>query len=968
MLALICVAVVAAAPASAQTQPPFNFLTNGIQSAQVVMQGGVPTLLINGQAVPPLMFGYDGLRSNPLLFWPQQAQDAATHGIHIYYTHVLYFPWDHGVNGSPMDYSGVDQRISSFLQSDPQGVFLIGFYNAPGSDWVPSVPPTAADEITFYNGTVLTGQPSIGSDIYANGFLTSAQELIQHLETSPLASHILGYIPMGQNTGEWFPLDYVADGPDYSATNTAKFQEWLTNQYGSDANLSQAWGSPVTLNTAQIPLISPGRLPLGSGTVDAIGMPIVAFYQTPAEQSWIDFSQYTSEMFSQRILDIAAMVRSATQGKKLIGFYNGYTFDLAASFNGHLRIDRLLASPNIDFISSPISYITNLDRMGGGPAGAGSARDSIAAHGKIQIAEDDLRTYLAQDSGLPDLGYNGDVATSGFDETVGVLRRNFAAAMVHRAGTWWMDLNEDGAFNNSSFWQVMSEGLGLYGNLLNAPRSYKPDVALVVDPPSIAYEQNDYTLNVGTRTLLRNSLGRTGTAFGVYLLEDFLSGTLPPCKVYIFANTWYLTDDQITAIQNRLNAEGATAIWQYAPGYLGGPNGPDESRVSLLTGITLKRVDGVSGTTGSGVMSGLGWGWPYNNNIVSPRLTVVDSSATVLGSYFRDQLVSSAQKQVGNFTSIFFGDFGLGAPDPTTGVWLGDVLRAILGSTGVHIWTDNGEIVHTDGSFLAINRLPAGLVHIHLPVGVSATPLDGETVTPNTDGIDVNFNQYETLYFSLQPAVPSITTVVNGADFKSEALSPGDWISILGQNLGKTATATSANTVTLGGASVSVCGLPAALSYNSGAVTNNGSTSWQLNALLPDGVAGQTSCPVVVTVAGLASQPASVAIASSVMELFEFVSSAGTLPIITHADYSLVGPATAGLIPAKPNETVIAWGTGDCSTAGVTVGGTAATVAFSGAVEPGLCQVNFVVPNSPAGSNQLKLSDSANLYALWVSK
>jgi hypothetical protein len=35
----------------------------------------------------------------------------------------------------------------------------------------------------------------------------------------------------------------------------------------------------------------------------------------------------------QRILDIAALFRTATQGKRLIGFYNGYTFDLAASFN-----------------------------------------------------------------------------------------------------------------------------------------------------------------------------------------------------------------------------------------------------------------------------------------------------------------------------------------------------------------------------------------------------------------------------------------------------------------------------------------------------------------------------------------------------------------------------------------------------------------------------------------------------------
>jgi uncharacterized protein (TIGR03437 family) len=103
------------------------------------------------------------------------------------------------------------------------------------------------------------------------------------------------------------------------------------------------------------------------------------------------------------------------------------------------------------------------------------------------------------------------------------------------------------------------------------------------------------------------------------------------------------------------------------------------------------------------------------------------------------------------------------------------------------------------------------------------------------------------------------------------------------------------------------------------------------------------------------------------MELFGFTSSAGPLPIITHADYTLVGPVSAGVTPAKPSETVIAWGTGDCSIPGVTVGGAPATVAFSGRVAPGLCQINFVVPSSPAGSNQVKMSTSPNLYSLWVS-
>lgn len=118
-----------------------------------------------------------------------------------------------------------------------------------------------------------------------------------------------------------------------------------------------------------------------------------------------------------------------------------------------------------------------------------------------------------------------------------------------------------------------------------------------------------------------------------------------------------------------------------------------------------------------------------------------------------------------------------------------------------------------------------------------------------------------------------------------EALPPQTWFTIFGQNLGSAAQWTNANTFTLGGASITVCGLTAAISYNSGPVARNGAASWQLHALTPDGVAGQTACPVVVTVNGQPSVPATVNIASGILELF----SDGSLPLITHADDSWWG-------------------------------------------------------------------------------
>lgn len=222
---------------------------------------------------------------------------------------------------------------------------------------------------------------------------------------------------------------------------------------------------------------------------------------------------------------------------------------------------------------------------------------------------------------------------------------------------------------------------------------------------------------------------------------------------------------------------------------------------------------------------------------------------------------------------------------------------------------------------------------------------------------------------SLLQIGPSIQSkgIVNAADFKSEPLPPDTWFTIFGQNLGSAANATTPNTFTLGGASVSVCGTPAAISYNSGPVVTNGVTGWQLNALTPDAIAGRVSCAVVVTVGGQASPPETVGVASGIMELFNFTSSAGSLPVITHADYSLVGPRSAGLVPAQPGEAVVGWGTGDCSIPTAMVNGKAATVIFSGRVEAGLCQLNFLVPSGSSGEEQLKISTSPSVYTLAVA-
>jgi len=717
----------------------------GVSDAHVDSVNGVARLIINGNPTPPLIFTYQEDFPNNLQFLAPQVQDAAAAGTHLYSVSPNAWPWDN-MGTAPLDFSATDQLLDNLIKVDPQALLLLQIGVWPGPGWIPPVAPTAADQILYLSGpTTDVYHISMASDIYFNGFLTSLPHLIQHFETSSYAAHLLGYKFCAGNTCEWFPVDMYPSGIDYSPVNTQKFQAWLLTKYGTDAALSAAWGFPVTINTAQVPLAASNRFPLQSVIGQNPPPPINAFYQIPAEQDWIDFSAYSADLFSQRILAIASLARTQTNGKRLIGFYNGYQTELAASFNAHERYDLLLASPNVDFICAPMGYQPLQERLVGGSGPTQSVIDSVAAHGKLWFDENDLATYLS----APGQWY----ATTDLTQTVDVLQRDMASILIHRAGTWWMDTQENGAFNDPAIWTPMSQyGIPLFDQLYANPQPYHPDVALIVDRTSIFYEKNDLDAPIEQRALLRDILPRTGVSSGIYSLDDFVAGISPTSQVYIFANAFYLTASQISAIQARLNAEGATAIWQYAPGFVG-PSGPDVSQASSLTGIQLSESDGYGYTNGTGVMAGYKWGFT-TQNLLSPRLVVTDPNAEVLGYYQSDNQVSSARKKVGNFESIFSGEFTLG--DFLNFCWQcasntlpsANTLRALLQTTGVHIWSTAGDVVLTDGNLLVIHAAAAGPDSISLPTGVSATPLGGGTASTGT--LNLMFSRVgETLWFQL---------------------------------------------------------------------------------------------------------------------------------------------------------------------------------------------------------------------------
>ena len=211
------------------------------------------------------------------------------------------------------------------------------------------------------------------------------------------------------------------------------------------------------------------------------------------------------------------------------------------------------------------------------------------------------------------------------------------------------------------------------------------------------------------------------------------------------------------------------------------------------------------------------------------------------------------------------------------------------------------------------------------------------------------------------PPAETITAVVNAGGYQA-SIAPGTWISIFGTNLaGSTYSWQASDFVngtlptSLQGVSVTIDGLPAYVGYISPS---------QINVLAPDDT---MVGPVQVQVTA-AQQPSNAFTVQEGGFSPAFLTFAGTYVAALHADYSLVGAPNllpgAVTTPAQPGETILIYGVGFgpvtppqpsgqlvtaaaplANQVSISIGGTAATVAYAGLVESGLYQFNVTVPN-----------------------
>lgn len=677
-----------------------------LPETRIVKVAGIPELVINGTPQLPLWFFVNTVTSES-----PDAREIAGREIRMaydagirFFTLLAHLPW-RGKTGERR-YDSLDDALSLVSENAPDAFILPRLIFSPPVSWERAHP----DEMTRYSDGE-TGDVSFASREFweeeAEGAVRAA---VERAAQGPHAGRVFGFY---LEHGEWFYEK--GRSYDYSKANEGGFRDWLKFHYkNSTVSLRAAWNDgEVTFDKAAVPAFPP---PSG---------PTQLF--SSREQRYADYHEYASDIVAQVITDLAHAIKEASGKRSAVAVSYGYSLELAQPASGHLALAQVLASPDIDILTGPISYS---GRTPGGSAPFPVPIDSIQLAGKLWVSEDDTKTHRAARGGETPDTYN--LAVTSLEATASVYARNFGAALTRGAGVSWMDLWGQGWLDDREIWQRVGYLQSIAETVSELRREGAtplpdPDVAVLVDERAF-FRVRDESLLASLISNQRDALLRSGARVGFYLLSDLLRPDFPQSKLLLFLNAFELPANIRIVLRERFQKDGRTLAWLYGPG--AAEENPFE--VADAVGITLK-LQPWGSKTGTQVLSGTRS--PLSEQVrgqklgeerrINPSFYVSDAKAEALGEYVGTGYPSLAVRRHGDWQAMFFGETSLPLP----------LLRGLYRLAGVPVYTVDDDVAWIGDHIICLHSAPGGGTTVYLPEpGALVDLLSGDPLASSGHG------------------------------------------------------------------------------------------------------------------------------------------------------------------------------------------------------------------------------------------
>jgi hypothetical protein len=690
---------------------------------EVKMHNGAPALFEDGQ--PTFTAIYLTVRNvrHPETAWQgdphfEQFRDAGFHFYSVELPTRFDDAYDAASGGFNLSAFSKLDILRQYIALDPQARFLLRVGIEPrGADsaWIQQHRDQC--EVLESRAKGIYPTPSYASKVWLRDASAFIRTLIAYIHEHGLAEHILGYLICGGDSAEWVKVGPMEDwAGDFSAPMQEEFRTWLRAKYKTNEALRAAWADP------QASLEQPYLVPTPE---EQAATDLFLFKDPRQRRKAIDHFQCLADLVAADIDTLCGVAKEACGRRHLAGAFYGYVQEIvwnngffgqrladadvehaAGARSGHAGLHRVLASPNVDFLSSPYSYGF---RGVGGEGAFMSPQESVRRAGKLWVSEEDMRTHL-----WPPNSFYGQ--TRNTRETIEVLKRQFANLFTHGAGAWWCDWGKStgGAYAEPEVMQVFKRALEIGQHAVKLPdRTSAAEVAIVIDSESSFYRS---TLNNFDMPSWRNhawGIVRMGAPVDVILLSDLLQDRARDYKFYFFVNTLHFSRADREKVKQVLRRDGKLALWVYAPGFV-----EDDLAVEHchdLTGIHLRMtprqwgahcyISNFEHPITASLPTSTFWGTDMR---LGPLFTVDDPNVTTLGTV----VINQGRCEPGFVLHEGNGWASAYSAAPNLPP---DVLRELARYAGVHIYSESEDVFYADRSFVALHTVRAGEKHIRLP-------------------------------------------------------------------------------------------------------------------------------------------------------------------------------------------------------------------------------------------------------------
>lgn len=610
-------------------------------------------------------------------------------------------------------YQILEAEADKILCYNPQALFILNTMMRTTPEWVQAHP----DEMTLHgDGTRATSHHSIASTQWRQDSTNVIDKLIKYVNSRPWGKNVIGYAFADGGGGEFHQYgkkmglverDMGFTG-DFSPAAIKSFREWLKNKYKNNTSIQTAWSNPfVTLDNAAV------------DNKTLMTMAENGFFYNPATQRvLIDYWDWLSYANSQNLLVLCQAAKRSSPHRILTGGFLGYWFHIATQYpaggqeTAHAGFIDLINSPEIDFISLPYNYF---NRQPGSSFFLGMFHNSLLLRNKLSINEFDTRTHIA----------NLDAAVYGqqsLHDAEEIFKRDIGASLCSGIGWWWLDFSMGNKGQNSIPWyddpalnKLISKGYNLSRESLQKPFVNRSEIAVMVDMKSalrVDIFGSIPNYNTVYNTII-NAVPAIGAPSDIYDLQDIESEYVQKkYKMYFFPNAYLLTSDQRKIITEKLQRDGKTLVWLWAPGYVT----PEELSLQTMkdvTGINFIKADNtwkepviklkptLLTNNAPDQLKLADWhisffrNRPFYEKRIAPTFTIDDPNAVVCGTFANSNQPALVYKKMQNYTSIYCALPNINA----------NILRNAAKLANVHIYWD-GPIasLHAGGNFISLHN------------------------------------------------------------------------------------------------------------------------------------------------------------------------------------------------------------------------------------------------------------------------